>query len=118
MPELDWPRIAAAVAADDWDAALTLGLLEWDGDDAAPRQAGLSSAQTADIAALYRQRQTALAARARYQARNARLARLEAEQRQRRAAALAPVDDDTAQTPKLTGAAAAALARALAKAKK
>lgn len=114
MPALDWPHLAAAVAADDWDAALALGLLHWDGDPAAPRQAGLSPPQIATLTTVHRERQAALAARARYQARTARLARLQAA---RQAATLPPPASATA-APKLDGAAAAALARALAKAKK
>lgn len=100
--------ILAALAGDDLDAALRLGLLETAACPAcapACRQR-LQDARTARL--------RALAARERHRARQARLARL----RERRAAArAAPVHPSPAVAPTLPPAAAAALARALEKAR-
>ncbi|MFT4179338.1 MAG: hypothetical protein QM612_07735 [Thermomonas sp.] len=100
--------LLAALREDDLDAALSLGLLEAQpcpGCDA-DCNAGLIEARDA--------RRFALAARDRYRARAARLARIKAE----RDAARRPAVAATLQSaPALPSAAASALARALAKAK-
>ncbi|KQZ55617.1 hypothetical protein ASD53_15220 [Lysobacter sp. Root559] len=111
--------IVAALAADDLDRALALGLLD----------AAACSACTPDCTAMLIDarvaRSKALAARARYRARNARLAQRAQERAAQRAGARAPeaATRDGAMTPAaepsrptLPSAAAAALARAKAKA--
>ncbi|WP_240096824.1 hypothetical protein [Thermomonas flagellata] len=95
--------ILAALAVDDLDAALRLGLLE-----AAPC-AGCAPACRERLQAARDARLRALAARARHRARVARLARLQAE---REAVRRAPASPGA-----LPPAAAAALARALEKAR-
>jgi hypothetical protein len=98
--------IVAALADDDLDQAMTLGLLE---------QVPCVACTTACTLQLQRARDArlrALAARDRYRARNARLQRRAAERMARRAAI--PATDTHA--PALPPAAAAALARAKAKA--
>jgi hypothetical protein len=101
--------IVAALADDDLDRAIDLGLLE---TDACP------ACKTSCTDALNAARETrlrALAARERYRIRNARLQRRAEELRSRRAAA-APTAGAGPKTPALPAAAAAALARAKAKA--
>ena len=113
---IDWPALARTVADDDVDAALSLGLLDWDGDAASPRDAGVGESDIARMIDIRHARLSALAARDRHRARDARLARLQAERRQRQAP---PSPTEAASpTPALPNAAAAALARALAKAKR
>lgn len=111
---IDWPALVDAVARDDIDAALALGLLGWPGDAACPRNAGVAEADIAQLQRVHGERSVALAARDRYRDRAARLERWQAERRQRQAGTLGAATADKA--PALTGAAAAALARALAKA--
>lgn len=95
--------ILAALAVDDLDAALRLGLLE------ATACAACAPACRERLQAAREARLRALAARARHRARAARLARLQAE---REAARRPPATAGT-----LPPAAAAALARALEKAR-
>ena len=112
---IDFVAIARTLRDENVDAAMNLGLLDWDGDVAPLRAAGLDDS---DITLLHRVREerlTALAARDRYRARNARLERLQSERRQRQAES---VSTSSSGSPALAGAAAAALARALAKAKR
>ncbi len=111
---IDWQALVRAVADDDIDAAFSQGLLEWDGDVEAPRRAGLDAAMIDLIGAARRARVVALAARERHRERDARLVRIQAERRRRQAEALAGV----AGKPALPDAAAAALSRALAKARR
>ena len=113
---IDWPALARAVADDDIDAAFALGLLAWMGDVASPRDAGLADGDIARLIEARQARVTALAARDRHRARDARLVRLQAERRQRQAPQ--PQPEAASPTPALPNAAAAALARALAKAKR
>jgi hypothetical protein len=98
--------VLAALGDDDLDAALQRGLLEVD----ACRQC--SDGCRARLAAARHDRADALAARERYRARAARLARRKAE---RDAARVAPTTS-TAKAPTLPASAADVLARALAKA--
>lgn len=114
MRDIDWRALADAVASDDIDAALALGLLGWDGDAALPRGAGVDETDVAMLGEARDARRQALAARERYRARETRLARLQSERRQRQTKVLAP--RSAGAKPALGGAAAAALARALAKA--
>lgn len=96
-------RLAALLAADDIDAALDAGLIDF---------AGCADCDRADIAKIdlaKRRLGQAWAARERYRARNARLARIAAEREARRA----PVVIE--KKPGLPPAAAAVLARAKAK---
>lgn len=111
--------IVAALAADDLDRALSLGLLD------AAVCAGCAPECTTMLIDARVARSKALAARARYRARNARLARRAQERAAHRADARAPEaathDDATISVaapprPTLPSAAAAALARAKAKA--
>lgn len=111
--------IVAALAADDLDRALSLGLLD------AAVCAACTPECTATLIDARMARSKALAARARYRARNARLAQRAQERAAQRAGARAPEaatrDDATAAVaapprPTLPSAAAAALARAKAKA--
>ncbi|PJK13091.1 hypothetical protein CO613_10580 [Lysobacteraceae bacterium NML07-0707] len=115
MTAIDWHRLAAAIADDDLDSAIELGLLRWNGDTRSLAAAGLADAQIHLITRLRDERLTALAARERYRNRQARLSRQEAERKQRQAQTLAT---SSSGKPALSGAAAAALARALAKAKR
>lgn len=115
MPGIDFIAIAHALRVDDVDAAINLGLLDWDGDVASARDAGLDETDIARLLRVRHERLTALAARERYRARNARLQRLQGERRQRQAAS---VETNATGASTLAGAAAAALARALAKAKR
>lgn len=99
--------VQAALAVDDLDRALDAGLLDCALCD------GCGDTCTAALLAARKSRETALAARERHRAHNARLARRAAERDARRARA-----DDTAgaaKSPALPPAAAAALARAKAK---
>ncbi len=112
---IDLVAIARALRVDDVDAAINLGLLDWDGDVASSRDAGLGEADIAHLLRVRSERLAALAARERYRARNARLQRLQDERRQRQAES---VSSAATGSPALAGAAAAALARALAKAKR
>ena len=102
-------RIAEALARDDIDAALTLGLLT----AAACPACGADC--RARVERIGDQRRGALAARERYRARAVRLARRAAERDARRAGPATTAGPGTA-TPALSGAAAAALARAKARA--
>lgn len=98
--------IAAALATDDVDAALQAGLLASEpcpGCTDACRQA-LTVARDA--------RRIAMAARDRFRAREARLARRKEERRRRATPARNDASDHPAATPSLPPAAAAALARA------
>lgn len=99
--------IVAALAADDFDRALELGLLT------SPPCVGCTAACTAFLAAARDQRRRALAARDRYRARTARLQRRAEELAARRA----PVPATTTTAPELPPTAALALARAKARAK-
>ncbi|MGY0504016.1 hypothetical protein [Luteimonas sp. e5] len=107
--------IAAALAEGDVDAAIEHGLLAWDGEAAGPHAAGLDAPAIALLAHVRSERLAALAARDRHDARNARLERLARQRRARQAATLATNEGGK---PALSGAAAAALARALARAGK
>lgn len=113
-PHCDDPALAAladAVAADDLDRALALGLL----DVAAPADACARCAPRFEAILNARDaRRRALAARERYRARQLRLAERAALRAQRRATAVAAAS--VAAAPTLPAAAAAALARAKAKA--
>jgi hypothetical protein len=121
--------IAAALAQDDLDTAIALGLLSANFDDGIVcRQC--TDACTQALRSAREARLRALAARERYRARNLRLQRRADERAAQRAAAPAPeralgntadhVIADTSppatQRPALPSAAAAALARAKAKA--
>ena len=115
MSGIDFIAILHALHQDDVDAAIDLGLLEWDGDVAPLRDAGLDDINIALLQRVRDERVTALAARDRHRARNARLERLQIERRQRQSES---VSTSSGGSPALAGAAAAALARALAKAKR
>lgn len=99
--------IAAALAGDDLDRAIETGLL------AAMPCAGCTDLCNARIIAARDARRSALAARERYRARQARLARRAEE---RAAARTAPVTATPEAQPALPSAAAAALERAKARA--
>jgi len=99
--------LLAALRADDLDAALTLGLL-----DAEPCP-GCVADCNAKVIEARDARRVALAARDRYRARAARLARRKAE---REAARTPPPSRTDVNVPALPTAAADVLARALAKA--
>lgn len=114
-PGIDFVSIAQALREDDVDAAIRLGLLEWEGDVASLAHLTLPEADIVNLLRVRNERLTALAARDRYRARTARLERLQTERRQRQAESVA---DTPAGTSALSGAAAAALARALQKAKR
>ena len=103
----DAHAIVAALADDDLDRAMTLGLLEQVPCMACTTACTLRLQQARDA------RLRALAARDRYRARNARLQRRAAESVARR---IAPSTMTDALAPALPPAAAAALARAKAKA--
>lgn len=98
--------IRAALAKDDLDGAIALGLL-----DAAPCD-GCDEACTATLLVARDERRAALAARERFRARQQRLARRAAE----KAASRTPVPAPSG-LPALPKAAADVLARALARAK-
>lgn len=98
--------VLAALAEDDLDRAIALGLL-----DAAACPA-CAPACASELTHARDARLRALAARERYRARQARLLRRAEEQRAKRA----PAAETAAATPVLPPAAAAALARAKAKA--
>ena len=105
--------IAAALRLDDLDAALRFGLMESD------PSASCAEGCLAGVDAARRTRATAFAARARFQARNARLARRREESEERRAAPRdVPLDSTLLDVslPALPSAAADALARAKARA--
>jgi hypothetical protein len=102
--------LVATVQAGDLDRAITLGLLH------CHPCAGCNAACTEILLAARDARLSALAARERYRAREARLQRRAAELATKRAPAI-PVDAPvTAAPPTLPPAVAAALARAQAKA--
>lgn len=99
--------VAAALAEDDLDRAIEIGLFS-----VLPCM-GCADACTTRVIAARDMRRSALAARDRYRARQARLARRAAE---RAAARGAPVIATPEAKPALPSAAAAALARAKARA--
>ncbi|MEQ1513035.1 MAG: hypothetical protein ABL934_10200 [Lysobacteraceae bacterium] len=106
------PPLAEALAADDIDRALTLGLLAFESEEN-PGVCAECRARMRIVIAARNERLRVLAARERYRAREVRLAaRAEARDRKRRAAATLP----SAAAPSLPPAAAAALARAKARA--
>lgn len=103
--------LVEALAADDIDRALTLGLLEFESEECADLCAECTARMRIVIAARD-ERLRALAARERYRAREVRLAaRAEARTRKRSASTTLP----SAVAPSLPPAAAAALARAKAR---
>jgi len=105
--------IVAALAVDDLDHAIEGGLLVC---EPCP---GCSSDCTASVLAVRDARQDALAARERFRAREARLARRAEERAARRTTPSAPVTGGgETRGPALPTAAALALARAKAKAQK
>ncbi|MFC3814060.1 hypothetical protein [Lysobacter sp. GCM10012299] len=111
--------IAAALADDDIDRAIVLGLVA---DDAVACQ-HCSDACRSRLRVARDERLQALAARERYRARNTRLERRARERAEHRAAQVTPAPDAATPTttaptppPALPSAAAAALARARAKA--
>ncbi|MGO0999752.1 hypothetical protein [Lysobacter sp. CA196] len=125
--------IVAALAQDDLDAAIALGLLNANFDDRDIDGIVCRQCTDACMQALRSAREArlrALAARERYRARNQRLQRRADERAARRAATPAPTNSadtsadntiadtssPTTQRPALPSAAAAALARAKAKA--
>jgi len=99
-------RLLCLLADDDVDGAIEAGLMAFDVGDALP------PGELATIASAQRRLREAWAARDRYRAREARLARRDAERRAKRA----PPPDDGGEPRPLPPAAAAALARAKAKA--
>ena len=101
--------LVAAVATDDLDAAMAMGLID---TDACP---SCSPACMTTLTAVRDDRRRALAARDRYRAREARLARRQRERQDRRATSPVPAAD-VASPMALPPAAAAALARAKARA--
>ena len=113
-PHCDDPTLAAlaaAIAADDLDRAIALGLLDF----MPPAGACARCAPRLEAILIARDaRQRALAARERYRARQMRLAERAELRARRRAAAVATAS--VAAAPTLPAAAAAALARAKAKA--
>lgn len=105
--------IVAALALDDLDRAIALGLVERD----AVACGGCDESCQATLLAARTARLDALAARDRYRVRNARLERRARERAEQRAAATpAAPSSVAAPVPALPSAAAAALARARAKA--
>lgn len=103
--------IADALAADDLDRAMTLGLLDARPEDI-PERCDACGARAGIVIAARDERLRALAARERYRARQARLAeRAAARARKREAAAPQRI----VAAPSLPPAAAAALARAKAR---
>jgi len=105
--------LADALAADDLDRAMTLGLLDARPEDI-PDLCDACSARAGILIAARGGRLRALAARERHRTRQARLAERSAARARRRAAA-APQQPSVA-APSLPPAAAAALARAKARA--
>lgn len=103
--------LADALAVDDIDHALTLGLLESRPEDMADRCAECQT-RTHLVIAARDDRLRALAARDRYRARQLRLAERTETRARRRAAATTP---SSAAAPSLPPAASAALARAKAR---
>jgi hypothetical protein len=105
------PLLAEALAADDLDRALTLGLLAYESEENAAICAECR-ARVSIVNAARDERLRALAARERYRAREVRLAaRAEARSRKRSASTTLP----SAAALSLPPAAAAALARAKAR---
>ena len=111
--DIDFIAITHALRGGDVDAAIRLGLLDWDGDVASLGGVGLSADDIALLCRVHQERLVALAARDRYRARAARLARRKAE---REAARTPPPSRTDVNVPALPTAAADVLARALAKA--
>jgi len=110
---LDPLRLLERVLADDLDGALALGLMDY---QPAPADGQLDPAHPdlpQRLVAAQERLRTAWAARSRYRARAARLARRAAEREARRAPAPLP---DKPAAPALPPAAAAILARAKARA--
>lgn len=103
--------IADALAADDLDRAMTLGLLDARPDDIAGR-CDACNARVGIVIAARDERLRALAARERHRARQARLAERAAARARKREAAASPT---SVAAPSLPPAAAAALARAKAR---
>lgn len=101
-------ELVAALLEDDVDRALDVGLL-----DASPCP-DCDARCAALVTAVRDERRAALGARARFRAREARLARRAAE---RRAPAEIPAAQSAAERPPLPSAAADALARAMARVK-
>lgn len=99
-------RLLALLRDDDLDAAIEAGLMTFDGFDTLAPDEGVA------IASAQERLRDAWAARDRYRAREARLARRAAERQTKRV----PLRDDSGKPPPLPPAAAAALARAKAKA--
>lgn len=114
--DFDFAALAQAVADDAIDRAIDIGLLDWDGDTVTASNAGLDAHVIARLQQVREERLIALAARERHRLRATRLARLASERKQRQAESV--VSDETAGKLALAGSAAAALARALAKAKR
>ncbi|GAB3353637.1 hypothetical protein [Lysobacter tyrosinilyticus] len=102
--------IAAALAEDDLDRALALGLLDAGPCHQCSEECRHRIAQARDA------RACALAARERYRARQARLQRRTQERAAARAGSASLTDTAPAAKPALPSAAAAALARAKARA--
>lgn len=103
---VDVRRLLNLLRDDDLDGAIDAGLMACDPDGIADERERSLLVDTQD------RLRTAWAARERYQARNERLARQDAERQARRAAA----SSNRAAASALPPAAAAALARAMAKA--
>jgi len=118
MPQMNTPAtprtLLHLVQQDDLDAAIDAGLMAW----SAHADDGLDEDEQALLAATCARLQTAWAARERFQARKARLERREQERRARRAAFTpSPTPSPAAPSPPaLPAAAAAILARARARA--
>lgn len=110
QPPFDHVRVLHALQGDDLDAAINAGLM-CAPDATALRALGLTEADVQLIDAAATQRRRAWAARARFEARNARVA---ARKQAREAAHRSKLD----ATTRLPPAANAALLRALARAKK
>jgi hypothetical protein len=106
------PALAAALARDDLDAALTLGLLDF-----MPEEHALCASctkQQAPVLAARDARLRALAARTRYRAREARLAaRAEAKAQRRAAHAPALASPEAAMRETITPEAATTISAAL-----
>ena len=102
--------IAAALAEDDLDRALTLGLLDAGPCNQCSEECRHRVAEARDA------RERALAARERYRARQARLQRRAQERATARATSASVTDSVQEAKPALPSAAAAALARAKARA--
>jgi hypothetical protein len=107
-------RLAEALAADDLDRALTLGLLEARPEEIAEPCADCRSRASFVIAARD-ERLRAFAARERYRARQARLAERAKIRARKRAAATPATSAPATSATALPPAAAAALARAKAR---